>query len=116
MRFNINTYSEDRIVMHCSTEDEAMQFLSYLESEGYLWFSGDEPTKPQKLVKSLVSREEETVFVVHRAKLEIHWGFYDSYSRVSILEFSDFDWGEEVDCELEPNEELLSYLLKMANF
>lgn len=30
--------------VYCNTEDEAMELLEYLESEGFLWFSGTKPT------------------------------------------------------------------------
>lgn len=30
--------------VYCNTEDEAMELLNYLESEGFMWFSGTKPT------------------------------------------------------------------------
>lgn len=30
--------------VYCKTEDEAIALLAYLESEGFMWFSGRNPT------------------------------------------------------------------------
>ena len=35
---------DQNFCVHCTSEDEAMQLLSILESKGYLWSSGRNPT------------------------------------------------------------------------
>lgn len=35
---------DQNFCVHCTSEEEAMQLLSILESEGYLWSSGRNPT------------------------------------------------------------------------
>lgn len=35
---------DQNFCVHCTSEDEAMQLLNILESQGYLWSSGRNPT------------------------------------------------------------------------
>ena len=89
MKFNIDEYKGDNIVMRCRTQESAEQFLKYLDSVGRRWCSGTKYTKNSQFV----CYKDRTCYRFNRGE----YGsveYFEEYA-YEILEFEDFDWGDE---------------------
>lgn len=83
MKFNIDDY-KGRYVMHCKTEEEAKDFLSYLDSVGREWDSGDSYLSHT----NWNGYKSDTVYFFNRNTYEnIQYAKTRNYT---ILEWSDF--------------------------
>lgn len=89
MRFNIDDYKGDNVVMRCRTQESAEQFLKYLDSVGRQWRSGTKYTKNSQFVH----HEDRTCYRFNRGEYgDVE--FFEAHA-YEILEFEDFDWGDE---------------------
>ncbi len=83
MKFNINNY-KGKYVMHCKTEEEANNFLAYLDSVGRKWCTGES----YKNRTSYDMYEEDTCYYFNEGSYcNIDWFRENNYT---ILEWSDF--------------------------
>ncbi len=89
MRFNIDKYIGDNIVMRCRTREAAEQLLRYLDSVGREWRSGTKYTK----ASLFESHKDKTCYRFNKGE----YGRVDFFEAngYEILEFEDFDWGDE---------------------
>ena len=89
MRFNIDEYKGDNIVMRCRTQESANQFLKYLDSVGRQWRSGTKYPKNSQFAHY----KDRTCYRFNRGEYG-SVGYFESYE-YEILEFEDFDWSDE---------------------
>ena len=101
--FNINNY-DGTYVMHCPTEEAAIIFLSHLDSIGKTW-------------SNRTSYNDDNYYSKHGSKTCYRFvkGFYGSlefYQSVgcTILEFDNFDWGDDLNIDKEDTDILNSFL------
>lgn len=97
-RFCITDYDE-HTVMHCPTKESAEIFLKFLSSLGKTWLSGDTYESNDRWY----DYEHDTCYRFSTGT----YGDLDYYKEESdvsyvILEFDDFDWGEQCDENGEP--------------
>lgn len=87
-KFNIKDYKLN-YVMHCDSPEKAKIFVEYLDDLGYSWRTGCE----YKASTNWNEYEESTVYHF----LDGYYGKLDNAIEYgyNILEFDDFDWGEE---------------------
>ena len=91
MRFNFDDYSHDsRYAMHCPTVEDSKVFLSHLKSIGKTWCTGDDYLNP-------VHIEEWTPYYLFVRGMRTASAIIDGF----VLEFSDFEWGDEVPVAIE---------------
>ncbi len=84
--FKLENYTDDKIVMHCPTEEQARIFLNFLHKNGRKWVSGktySENTRHQ-------AYGSETCYYFNRGSYESLE--YFQQEGFIILEFDDFLW------------------------
>lgn len=104
MKFNIKDYP-GKYVMHCSTEDEANEFLKYLNSAGYRWCDGVKYTPEHNQFSSYF---ENTAYEFNNGMFAyVDWFATHNYT---VLEFTDFEWDGFPNWEEPSEEELLKFI------
>lgn len=105
MRFNIDDYHGD-YAMHCPEEWQAEVFTNYLDSLGKSWRDGSTYVNNSLWYEY----EEEQCYAFNRNQYEsVSWYKGTGYI---ILEFSDFDWGDEDFTLSAPDETVLISMLR----
>ena len=99
MRFDFYDYDET-YAMHCDTKEKARVFLSHLHSLGKRWSSG------RSYDNQFLWKGEDSCYRFVAGTFDRR-GYYTSYEAaadfgftIEILEFDDFDWGDQGDLTL----------------
>lgn len=99
MRFNFYDYDET-YAMHCDTEEKARVFLKHLHSIGKRWSTG------RSYYDNFMWQDKDSCYRFVAGTYD-RIGYYTSEMAaedlgctVEILEFDDFDWGDEQDIAL----------------
>ena len=112
-QFNINDYTGE-VCMHCSTEEEANAFLTFLDSIGRTWCNGRDYLENTRFD----DYGEDTCYFFNE-------GTYDSVQYAeecnwTVLECCDFDFnflcvGEEFETDERPLDDFFSAFSTAAN-
>lgn len=106
--FNIEDY-DSRYVMHCKTEEEAIEFTQYLDSIGKKWCNGERYTPDNT---TWGSYEENTCY-------EFTNGTYSDYgyfmqNNYTILEFENFDFKDDFEIGDDDNASFANFMNEFA--
>ncbi len=91
MQFDLWKYKDRKYIMHCKSEQEAVEFLTYLRKHGYVWCTDEDYTE---YYTKWEVYEEQTCYYFNEGR----FGAYDDAAENRIiLEYSDFDWSNDID-------------------
>lgn len=103
IEFDISDYKSGRYAMHCKSEEEATEFLEYLDKNGMRWRGGEKYTE-----KTLWDVHEEATCYNFINGGYADFEFYKN-AGYKILEFEDFTT-EDYEVDEEENSELEEFL------
>lgn len=89
MKFNFDNYGSNT-VMHCRNSEEIDMFKRYLHDSGKTWFSG------RSYIDNEILLGDDVCFRFNVGVRGTYGEYLNSDENIEILEFSDFDWIDDI--------------------